>query len=338
MGASKKFIAIGTANNIRQIACALARILQTSRKSCTTSAMKPTLPSTLFALAAALVLSFGPARADEEVPAPSVDDALKVWHNISYVPGSSDYRQKMDVSVPKSGGPYPMVVWIHGGAWMHGSKENPPVQPLLKKDYAVASINYRLSTQAPFPAQIQDCKTAIRFLRANAKQFNIDPKRIGVWGMSAGGHLAAMLATTGGIKEFEGKGYNNISSNVQAASDYCGPTDLAHIRVQTQGPKWKLSFEDPGSPMHILLAKDVREERLNWASPAVYVTKDDAPLQIIHGDKDDVVPIDQSTTLYEQYKKGKLQSEYTRVGGAGHNLFSRPNVERTLSFFDRYLK
>lgn len=290
-----------------------------------------------FALATALILS-RPAGCEPEIPAPVSDASLNVWHNISYVPGSEDYRQKMDIAVPKSGGPYPIIVWIHGGAWIQGNKENPPVQPLLKKGYAVASINYRLSSQAPFPAQIQDCKTAIRFLRANAKRLNINPNRIGAWGMSAGGHLTAMLATTGGVKEFEGKGYNNVSSRVQAASDYCGPTNLGHIQAETQGPQWKIRFEDPNSPMHILLAKDVRPEKLNWASPATYVTKDDAPLQIIHGDKDDVVPIDQSVTLYEIYKKCKLPAEYTRVGGAGHSVFSKENTERTLSFFDRYLK
>lgn len=296
--------------------------------------------ATIFASLLILAAASLPVRCQTptDIPQPSEGDLLKIWHNLSYVPGSKDVRQKLDIAVPAKNGPYPIVVWIHGGAWLHGSKENPPVQPLLQHGYAVASINYRLSSQAPFPAQIQDCKTAIRFLRANAKQFNIDPTRIGVWGMSAGGHLVAMLATTSGVKEFEGIGYNNVSSAVQAASDYCGPADLASIESQTKGPQWKIRFEDPNSPMHILLARDVRVERLNWASPTTYVSAGDAPLQIIHGENDDVVPIAQSDILFKLAKGAKLSSEYTKVPGATHWLFSRKNTERTLSFFNKYLQ
>lgn len=297
------------------------------------------IASSLSALLLVLIGGALPVRCQtSDIPQPQVTDSLKIWHDVSYVPGSKDIRQKLDIAVPAKNGPYPIVVWIHGGAWLHGSKENPPVQPLLRHGYAVSSINYRLSSQAPFPAQIQDCKTAIRFLRANAKQFNIDPARIGVWGMSAGGHLVAMLATTSGVKEFEGKGYNSVSSAVQAASDYCGPADLASIESQTKGPQWKIRFEDPNSPMHILLAKDVRVERLNWASPTTYVSADDAPLQIIHGEKDDVVPIAQSDILYKLLKGAKLSSEYTKVPGANHSLFSQKNTERTLAFFNKYLQ
>jgi acetyl esterase/lipase len=296
-------------------------------------------------LAACLALSFlGPALnpavglPPPGLPDPSEDAQLRVWHNVSYVPGSNEYRQKMDVVVPRKGGPFPIIVWIHGGAWLQGDKEKAPVEPLLVKGYAAASINYRLSTQAPFPAQIQDCKTAIRFLRAHAKEFNIDPNRIGAWGMSAGGHLVAMLATTNGVKEFEGDGYNNVSSAIQAGSDYCGPADLSHIREEAQGPNWKIDFANPNSPMHLLLAKDISGKRLDWASPLTYVGKGDAPLQIIHGKKDDVVPIAQSDTLFKALQSNHLPSEYTVVAEANHSLASMENVHRTLDFFNRYLK
>lgn len=295
-------------------------------------------------LAACLVLlvssALSPTAAQPpaDLPAPSEDAQVKVWHNVSYVPGSNDYRQKMDVVVPKKGGPFPIIVWIHGGAWLQGDKEKAPVEPLLVKGYAAASINYRLSTQAPFPAQIQDCKTAIRFLRAHAKELNIDPNRVGAWGMSAGGHLVAMLATTDGVKEFEGQGYNNFSSAIQAGADYCGPSDLAHIRSEAQGPNWRIDFENPNSPMHLLLNKDISGTRLDWASPITYIGKGDAPLQIIHGKKDDVVPIAQSDSLFKALQAKHLPCEYTAVADANHSLGSMANMRRTLDFFNRYLK
>jgi acetyl esterase/lipase len=125
--------------------------------------------------------------------------------------------------------PMPVIVWIHGGAWIGGSKDSgiPLLLPFAKRGYFCASISYRFSKEAKFPAQIEDCKCAIRFLRAKAKEFNIDTERIGVWGESAGGHLAAMLGTAGDVKEFEGSGgWEGFSSRVSAVCDWFGPSDL----------------------------------------------------------------------------------------------------------------
>ena len=128
---------------------------------------------------------------------------------------------KMDLMVPKekSENPLPVVVWIHGGAWLEGTKEPNVALPLVKYGFVTASIEYRLTPEAIWPAQIHDCKAAIRFLRANAKKFNIDPGRIGVWGSSAGGHLVAMLGLTGDVKSLEGE-IGPMTENQQSPS--CG--------------------------------------------------------------------------------------------------------------------
>ena len=156
--------------------------------------------------------------------------------------------------------------------------------PLAAKGYAVASINYRLSQHAVFPAQIEDCKAAIRWLRANAAKYHLDPDHIGVWGASAGGHLVALLGTTGSVKELEGKGGNlDQSSRVQCVVDWFGPTDLA-----TMGG----SHDKPGSPESRLIGGPVQEnkEKARKASPLTYVSKDSAPFLIMHGDQDNTVP------------------------------------------------
>ena len=142
-------------------------------------------------------------------------------------------RNRLDLYLPeKVKGRLPVVVWIHGGAWMEGSKDDCPAVPFAAEGCAVASINYRLSQHAIFPAQIQDCKAAIRWLRANADKYHLDPDHIGVWGASAGGHLVALLGTTAAVKEFEGRGGNlDQSSRVQCVLDWYGPSELTMMGV-----------------------------------------------------------------------------------------------------------
>jgi acetyl esterase/lipase len=142
--------------------------------------------------------------ADPQAQAQIQASDAKIIRNLEYVPGGHE-RQKLDLYIPSKSSekPLPLIVWVHGGAFRAGSKENPPARQFVALGFAVASINYRFSQHAIFPAQIEDCKAAIRFLRANAKKYNIDPTRIGVWGSSAGGHLVAMLGTTGDDKQFD---------------------------------------------------------------------------------------------------------------------------------------
>src|SRR5574338_458156 len=139
----------------------------------------------------------------------------------------------LDLYLPANARNAPLVIWIHGGGWADGDKDNPPGLSLLKHGYALASVEYRLTDRAPFPAQIHDVKAAVRFLRANAARFGLDPERFGAWGESAGGHLAALLGTTSVRGELEGdEGVTGVSSRVQAVCDWYGPTDLLKINDQ----------------------------------------------------------------------------------------------------------
>jgi acetyl esterase/lipase len=214
------------------------------------------------------------AQAQQGVP-----EGTKVHRDLEYVKDGHE-RQKLDLYLPeKADAPLPVIVWVHGGAWRAGSKDRPPALPFVTKGYAVASINYRLSQHAQFPAQIEGCKAALRWLRANARKYNLDPEHIGVWGASAGGHLVALLGTSGDVKELEGKGGNpEQSSRVQAVVDWFGPTDF----LQMGG-----SHNDAKSPESQLLGGAVQEnkEKAAKANPITYVSKDDPPFLIMHGDK-----------------------------------------------------
>ncbi len=160
-------------------------------------------------------------------PAAAQPKGVQALRNLPYV-ANGHQQQRLDIFLPeKPAGRLPLIVWIHGGGWAWGSKEDCLCVPLVAKGYAVAAINYRFSQHALFPAQIEDCKAAIRWLRANADKYHFDPDHIGVWGSSAGGHLVALLGTTGGRKEFEGKDGNlDQSSRVQCVVDWCGPAEM----------------------------------------------------------------------------------------------------------------
>ena len=244
-------------------------------------------------------------------------------------------RQRLDLFVPKATGPLPIIVWIHGGAWLAGDKNNPPALPFLEKGYAVASINYRLSQHAVFPAQIEDCKAAIRWLRANAKKHNLDADHIGVWGASAGGHLVALLGTTGEAKSLEGKGdHLDQSSRVQCVVDFFGPTDLT---------KMAGSHDNPDSPESKLIGGAIQrnKEKAGKANPIAYIGKNAAPFLILHGDKDGVVPISQSELLADALKKAGVEVAFVPIPGAGHGgpQFQSPeNRRRIEQFFDKHLR
>jgi acetyl esterase/lipase len=255
--------------------------------------------------------------------------------DLEYVPGGHE-RQKLDLYLPeKAPGPLPIIVWVHGGGWKDGNKDWRRAVPLVPKGYAVANINYRLSQHAVFPAQIEDCKAAVRWLRANAKKFGLDPDHIGAWGPSAGGHLVALLGTTGGIKELEGTGGNlDQSSRVQCVVDWFGPTDLA-----TMGGR----YDKPDSSVARLIGGPVQKnkEKAAKASPLHYVTKDAAPFLIMHGDQDDVVPLAQSVKLAEALKRAGVEVALQVYKGSGHGgrAFHNPESWKLIEdFFARHLR
>jgi acetyl esterase/lipase len=251
----------------------------------------------------------------------------------------------MDVFVPqhRTRTPTPAVLWIHGGGWERGDKNgNSGAQLLADEGFVTASLFYRLSGDSPFPADIEDCKCAIRFLRANAAKYGVDPDRVGVAGASAGGHLAELVATADQSAGLEGNGgWQNVSSKVQAASAYYGVSDFTVGATQFQHHTGLVVLK-----LFRGTEKD-KPELYRKASPIFYVSKDDPPLLLVHGEKDDLVPFDQSVRMAEAYRRAALSVEFIAVKNAGHDFEQvgdapvSPSVEairqRTIDFFERNL-
>lgn len=275
------------------------------------------------------VLAASAAVAVVDLPA-----GAKTLKDIAYIENGHE-RQKLDLFLPagydkvKS---LPLVIWVHGGGWLEGSKENCPAVVFLSRGYAVASIGYRLSQHAIWPAQLQDCRAAVRYLKANAKEYNLDVDHVGAWGASAGGHLVAMLGTTADDKDFDTKetAHADISPGVACVLDWFGPTDLGRL------------FGEGGArnPVVKLLGSDSQTVAKS-ASPLYFVTKDSAPLLVMHGDKDPLVPLNQSALLEAAYKKAGAPVEFIIIPGAGHGgtQFLQPRYTiRALTFFQEHLK
>jgi acetyl esterase/lipase len=246
----------------------------------------------------------------------------------------------LDIYIPMlAKAPTPLIVFIHGGAWLQGSKDEAPGTLLCRQGFAVASINYRLTQEAPFPAQIEDCKAAIRFLRANASKYNIDPKRVGVWGVSAGGHLAALLGTSCGVKALEGNlGNPDVDSCVQAVCDWCGPSDLVSVAGQA-GSRTKIDYESAQGPVAKLLGglQTDRRDLAIAASPVTYVDKTDPPFLIEHGDIDDLVPFAQSQELEEKLTQAGVPNKLFVIKGGGHSFSNEEEFNHVGEFFKETL-
>lgn len=278
------------------------------------------------------------AVAQQKLPA-----GVEAHRDLAYGPHKE--RNTLDVFTPKSDKPTPLIIWIHGGAWQAGSKNGGnPAMRFLEKGYAVASINYRLSQHAIFPAQIQDCKAAVRFLRANAKKFNLNPDAFGAWGSSAGGHLVALLGTSGDVKELEGEvgEHKGVSSRVQAVCDFFGPTDLTKMAEQEK-VKGKIDHDSPNSPESKLVGGPIQQnkDKAAKANPITFVTKDDPPVLMLHGDADPLVPLGQSEILLEALKKAGVEAELVVIKGNGHGGpgFGTPEMQDKIAkFFDMHLK
>lgn len=239
----------------------------------------------------------------------------------------------LDLYLPeKSDKPLPLIVWIHGGAWLAGSKDGgSPALQFTAEGYAVAHVGYRLSGEATFPAQINDCKGAIRWLRGNAKSYNLDSNKIVAWGSSAGGHLAALVGTTGNVKDLEGT-VNDLkeSSRVQAVIDWFGPTDLLRMN-ETESDR---RHDAPNSAESKIIGGPILENKQKAvkASPTSYITKDMPPFLIMHGDHDLEVPIRQSEILVEALKKVGAEVTFIPIKGAGHGIGGPQAIEPVRAF------
>lgn len=247
---------------------------------------------------------------------------------------------KLDLYLPQDAKQPPLVVFIHGGGWRNNSYKKCLTPWLTEHGFAVASIGYRLSDKAKFPAQVHDCKAAVRWLRAHADQYGYNADRVAAVGTSAGGHLALMLGVTGGQEELEGKvgRHPDQSSQVQAIVDYYGPSDFV-LRSQNQPNK----TEKPGSPVYELLgvAASKDQKLAKRASPAFHVSPDDPPLFIIHGEKDATVRLDQSERMVDEYRQAGLEVKLTIVPGAGHGgavHFTAKYRKQVADFLSKHLR
>jgi acetyl esterase/lipase len=275
---------------------------------------------------------FGPARAQ------SVPEGTIVHRDLAYVANGHE-RQKLDLYLPKDGGVRPLIIHIHGGAFKMGSKEQGVPVEWLAQGYAVASINYRLSQHAKFPAQIEDCKAAVRWLRAHAPEYRLNPVRFASLGSSAGGHLAAMLGTAGEVKAFEVGANLDQSSCVQAVVDYFGPTDF--LQMDAHRLPTGMLHDPADSPESELIGGAIQEnrEKTARANPITYVTPGDPPFLICHGDQDPLVPHHQSVLLEAALKQAGVPVTFYTVKGAGHGGFRDPKVgELTREFLATHLK
>lgn len=241
----------------------------------------------------------------------------------------------MDVYFPDSGELWPALVYVHGGSWMHGDKSEALMfaSGMTSQGYLVVSINYRLYPPARFPAMIQDVKCAVRSLRAHASEYNLDPNRIGAMGVSAGGHLVSLLGTSDPSAGWDVGEYLDQSSRVQA--------------VIAMAPVTDLSRNFPNADIETMKFVGFGEDNVVEASPITHVTGDDSPFLLIHGDRDEVVPYDQSQLMYDRLIKANVPAQLVIVKNAGHS-FSAPEGTATptlaeinqimLDFLARYLK
>ncbi|HLN53318.1 MAG TPA: alpha/beta hydrolase [Lentimicrobium sp.] len=280
----------------------------------------------------------------------NTENIKRKWLDVAYATKSP--AQKLDVYIPDEGeGPFPVILSIHGGAFKSGDKGDGQVTPMLeglKRGYAVVSINYRLSGEAIWPAQIQDVKAAIRWIRANSKQYKLNSEKIAAWGGSAGGHLSAMAGTSGNVKELEDltQGNADQSSRVQAVVDWFGPTDF--IKMDEHAKESKVSNPQihsiPDSPESQLIGKNLADapELVKAANPETYITKDDPPFFIQHGSADPLVPYPQSVYFAEKLEKviGKDKVTCELIPGSGHGgpaFSTSENLNKVFAFLDKYL-
>jgi len=289
-----------------------------------------------------LMLCLLPVVASCKPPSPpAAPAALTVVRDLNYA-GTEEPRQTLDVYVPKTppGKPLPLLVFIHGGGWENGNKDNfgPMIAPLIGDGAFIgASINYRLTDKGIFPAQIHDCKAAIRWLRAHAKDYGIDKDKIGVFGISAGGHLVSLLGTSGDVKEMEGTVGGNLdqSSRVSCVIDFCGPSNFPTF----PGKGSVIDSEKPGTAVTKLFGGPMSQhmDLARAASPVTYATKDDPPFLIIHGTKDNLVPYDQAVEFNKSLQDAGVSATLLTGQNGGHVFFSAELVKDLRMFLEKHL-
>jgi acetyl esterase/lipase len=257
----------------------------------------------------------------------------------------------MDIYLPSdANAPHPVIVTIAGSAWFSNNVKQAAIGrcgPLLDKGFAVAAVNHCSSSEAKFPAQINDIKGAVRFLRANASKYKLDPNFIGIMGDSSGGHLAALMGTSGGVKEYtigsktlniEGDVGDNLkeSSRVDAVVDLFGPT--VFYKMNSQRIAGGMEHDGANSPESSLIGAPIQQNHdlCDLASPLTYIDANDPPFLIIHGNRDALVPLGQSVLLRDALTEKKVKNEMFTVENAGHEdakIWSKEYMDKMIEFF-----
>lgn len=250
----------------------------------------------------------------------------------------------LDLYIPAgSSEPPPLIIWIHGGGWRNGSKNDiRRCAGVLEQGYALASVEYRLSGEAIFPAAIEDCKAAISYLRWKAPELGLDPDRFGVWGSSAGGHLVALLGTINDVTDFNTHPVTQKASPmVQAVCNWFGPTDFLRMNDVTG----RMDHDAPDSPESRFIGVPIQDypDRTQRANPITYVSASDPPMLLMHGDKDGLVIYNQSELLYTALQRAGVESELYKVKNGDHGFRGADEspeelLAQVLKFFDKHLK
>lgn len=277
------------------------------------------------------------ALATSAIDRPAMPEDVVVQRDVVYARrGGQELRMDLYRSQYHALQPVPAVIYIHGGAWRDGRKDqpNPILWELARRGMIGVAIEYRLTTVAPFPAQLEDCRAALSFLRAEAPTYGIDPGRVGVWGPSAGGHLAALLATFGSRPE-------NATYRVQACAALFPITDLVRlVDFRRTQPNVRADLIGARSPEWQLLGQDPRANRraAEAASPITYVNEETPPFLLVHGTVDDIVPSEQSLLLQNALRAAKVRSELHLIPGLGHEMRFELFQDLVVEFFLRELR
>ena len=266
--------------------------------------------------------------------------APSVEKDIRYASSDSGQALLLDLYLPESAGA-PLLVWIHGGAWERFDKTSMPLQPLIERGFAVASLDFSPASKARFPGQVHEIKAAIRFLRAEAQRYGYDASRIAAMGASSGAHLAAVVGTSNGHAELEGTlgDHRDESSEVQAIVSYFPATNLTTILAQST--PFGLNLREPALTRLLGAPPSEAEALARLASPVFQVDRSDPPLLLLHGDQDPQMPINQSHELEGAYERHGLEVDFIVVHGAEHGgdaFYSPENVERVAAFLGAELR
>lgn len=247
----------------------------------------------------------------------------------------------LDLYRPEGSARAPLIVYVHGGAWERGTKAQMPLTALAERGFAIASVEFRPASRAPFPGQVHDLKAAVRFLRASADRLGYDAARIGIAGASSGAHLAALVGTTNGHRELEGATgeHLGVSSAVHAIVAYFPATNLTTILAQST--PFALNIRTPAVTSLLGAAPDAAPDIAQLASPVFHVDAGDPPLLLLHGDQDPQMPINQSHELEGAYEATGLPGELIVVHGAAHGgdaFYDEERMARVAQFFERHLQ